>query len=260
MDSRRGKCRLFLVAAGLAILDSSLLAQALGTAAELETISASQLPASMQERFRRIGLRLQKTENARVAYAGILQDSRGARPVEIVIQNPGSVRIAEGGVVGRVTSFDGNRVISSAGALTSDQEKLLETLMADSPEAVFQQLAAGEAFRRIGGGHKVAGTGTGDVPAESVDVYQLFPRGRVTKAVPAATPRFLAFDSSSQVLKYVSYRSAGGLAVTSFFENWKTTGGESHPGRIRRLENGVEVFRVEIQTLQVGTRLAAGQF
>ncbi|MFN0101991.1 MAG: hypothetical protein ACKV2U_07870 [Bryobacteraceae bacterium] len=203
---------------------------------------------------------MQKTENARVLYVGVLRDSRGARPVEIVIQNPGLVRIAEGGTGARVTSFDGNRVFSSVGAVSTDQQRILETMMADAPEAIFQQLASGEAFRRIGGGHKVAGSGTATVPAEFVDVYQLFPMGRVIRALPSATARFFAFDSSSLLLKYVSYRSASGPTVNSRFEEWRTTGGESHPGRIRRLENGVEVFSVDIQAIQVGSRLGAGLF
>ena len=136
----------------------------------------------------------------------------------------------------------------------------METLVADVPEAIFQQLAAGEAFRRIGGGHKVAGSGVGGTPVEYVDVYQLFPRGRITKAVPLATPRFVAFDSATMLLKYVSYRASSGAAVSTCLEDWKTVGGESHPGRIRRLENGTEVFRVEIQGIQAGNRLAAGVF
>ncbi len=98
------------------------------------------------------------------------------------------------------------------------------------------------------------------MPAEFVDVYQLFPQGRVVKARSAATVRFLAFDSSSLLLKYVSYRDQEGKAVSSQFEDWKSAGGERFPGRIRRIENGLEVFSIEVQVMQVGGRVSAAGF
>lgn len=234
--------------------------QTIGAAA-METIQPSRLPVSMRDRFLRLGTRMGKAENARVVYAGTLRDGRGARPVEIAIQTPGLVRIAEGGAGPRVTSFNGKRVYSSTGSVSTDQEKLLETVLADAPESIFMQLASGEAFRQIGGGHKITGAGAATAPPETVDVYQMFPRGAAVRAIPsAAGTRFFAFGSSSMLLHYVSYRNSTGNAVSSQFENWQTTGGERHPGRIRRLENGVETFSVEIQAIQVGGRLGADQF
>lgn len=231
-----------------------------GSDREFETIRASELPTTMQARFRAIGSRLQSGGSARITYGGVLRDGRGSRPIEVTIQNPGLVRIVEGGTGARVTSFDGARVLSTTGPLAAEQQKLMETLVLDTPESVFQQLASGEAFRRIGGGHKVAGSGAGGKAVEYVDVYQLFPRGRAVKARPGATVRFLAFDSSTLMLKYVSYRDPEGRAVSSQFDDWKTAGTERYAGRIRRMENGVEVLSIEIQVVQVGGRLNAAGF
>lgn len=254
-----GLSRTWLLAGALTGLVGSLLGQN-APATGLETIQASRLPVSMQDRFQRLGTRMGKVDSARVVYFGALRDSRGSRPVEISIQTPGHVRITEGGGTARVTSFNGARVYSSAGGVSPEQEKLLETILADAPEGIFLQIASGEAFRRIGGGQKIIGAGAATAPAETVDLYQLFPQGALTKAIPSAGTRFFAFGSSSLLLHYVSYRTRDGVAVSSQFEDWKAAGSEWYPGRIRRLENGTEAFSLDIQTIQVGPRLGVDQY
>jgi hypothetical protein len=220
-----------------------------------ETISAHRMGASMGERLRFMGKRLQSTGNSRVSFTGTLQDAQGARPIEIVVQNPGWSRVAVGGAGGYVLTFNGMR-IAGGGAEAAERARVMETVIGDLPESVFQQVAAGEVWRHIGNGHRMPGP---PERAEYVDVFQ--PRGAASRAVAGGTgTKVLAFDSSTSLLRFVAYPREGDIRVITYFEDWRKTESEMFPGLIRRLENQKEVFRITLQGLALGGRLQANQF
>jgi hypothetical protein len=190
-----------------------------------------------------------------------LTDQRGQRPVEILLQNPASVRISEGGGASRVTSFDGTRVNAATGPLAEEAARLLLTFATDSPEAIFQQLAAGEAYRTIGSRHLITGPAAVGRPPEYVDLYQLLPRAPARAVIPGtARSKTVAFESRSGLIRSVSYHNASNVVITTRYEDWKTAGEEKYPSMIRRLEGGREIFRIEVQSLSIGAPVANGLF
>lgn len=228
---------------------------------QFETIENHQLAPRYFAKLTALGRRLQRKDTARVTYTGVIIDDRGQRQVEIVLQNPGSVRITEAGTVNRVTSFNGERVNNTSGALEDDAARLLVTFATDMPEAIFQQLAAGEAVRPLSSRTLLTGPAAVARPPEYLDVYQMLPRSAAKLAISgAATSKTFAFDSTTGFLRFVSYRSAAGVPITTQFEEWKSTGGEAFPSTIRRLETGREVFRITLQSLSLGTSFANGIF
>jgi hypothetical protein len=226
-----------------------------------EVIPANALPGTMRQRYEQLGERLRKAETSRVVYTGVLKDSAGERPVEIVIQNPGHVRITEQGVPPRIVSFNGTRVNSSSGAATAGQTGILETMLLDSPEALFQQLAKGEAYQKLPARFRLTNRPTPAATEEYVDLYRLFPRGAAAKAIAnTGAVKMIGFDSVSGLPRFVSYARADGTAVAVDFEDWTTSGTEKYPRLIRRLERGVEVFQIRVTAVSVGVRQAAGLF
>jgi len=191
----------------------------------------------------------------------VLTDERGQRAVEIVIQNPASIRISESGSLNRVTSFNGTRVNTAAGPVAEDAARLLLTFATDSPEAIFQQLAAGEAYRTLGTRHRLVGPASVGRPPEFVELYQLLPRDAAKSGIPgAARSKTVAFDEVSGLMRFVSYHNPFEAVVTTQYEDWKAEGGEMYPSVVRRLEGGREVFRIVLQLISIGAPVPNGIF
>ena len=203
---------------------------------------------------------MRKDGAARVAYAAALRDSAGERPVEIVFQNPGLVRISEGGAAPSTISFNGEVVTAGQRNLPERQAKLLETVMVDFPESILTQAVTGEPFRRIGDGFRLTGQGIPATSNETVEVFQLMPVRVTQKALPDLRARMLAFDSISGMLRFVNFLDAKGVKVATHLEGWKTVNGESYPGVVKRIENGTEVMRITINAISVGDKRAAEVF
>ncbi len=227
----------------------------------LDVIPVGRMPGSMQFRYKELGERLKRDGNARVTYSATLRDSSGERPVEIVIQNPRMVRITEQSTPPRFVSFDGTRVLGNGGGATPAQAKLLEAILLDSPEALFQQFAHGESYQRLGGRLRLTNRPTPTASEEYIDLYRMFPRGEGARAIPnSGATKMIGFDSETGLLRMVSYPSGDGTPVLIEFEGWRTVNGEKFPGIITRRERGVEVFQIRVQGIQTGGRAAAAQF
>lgn len=227
----------------------------------LDVIPAGRMPGSMPERFQRLGQRLQKPENSRVVYSGTLRDSIGERAIEMTIQNPNHVRIVEAGTPPRTISFNGERANATGGPASAFQEKLLETILLDSPEAIFQLLANGEAYQKLGGRFRLTDRPTPATREEYVDLYRIFPRGASSVALAkSGRTKTFGFDSESGLLRLVMYSDRDGIPVLVEFEDWRRAGSERFPALIRRRERGTEVLSIRIQSIQLGPRASAASF
>lgn len=205
--------------------------------------------------------RLVRAEKARLQLNGTLQDGGGNRPIQIEWQTSGELRIEEGGGNSGTLRFDGNTLRGSRGALTARDEALVESLAVDLPENLLVEMAGSAASRVIATTLKVAGaTGPND-PEYAVIRLDLQPA--VRRPITPASAKAILVNMSTDLVHSVRYnKELDGRErfVTTLFEAWTTVADDPFPGRIRRLENGVEVFRVTISQGSTGGRAEAARF
>lgn len=94
------------------------------------------------------------------------------------------------------------------------------------------------------------------------DVFQLLTPVRERGQAPTRT-KWYYFDSITGLLKKVSYIDTAlgpETAIETRFDAWQTIAGQSVPGSITRLKNGVEVFNFQRAGVNLGARQSDGTF
>ena len=211
--------------------------------------------------MRAMGTRLSQPGRERVTIAGTLQDDSGSRRVHITLQMPKLFRLEESGGKSRVITFNGNKLTKAKDALDEDDRRLLESVVLDSPEMLFQAIDNGSALRRLGGYFREDDGKAKVYTGRYLDYYQLFPPAEEVDELPASYrhARMVAFDSESQLLAKVWYREAG-VQVETEFANWRDVNGEKIPGQVIRRESGRVVLRLTVDSADVGGKSPDAQF
>lgn len=213
-------------------------------------ITPIDLPPPFSVSHQKSGGRMLSAATAQVSLAGTTTDANGARPAQITIQAPGYMSYREG--QGRAITFDGAKFQTKAGALTVDDQRVIESLLAYFPDSLFLQIATGGGLRRIGGHFQASGGNA----YWTLFAFSPSKRGNLASGGALQQSIFIALDEQTAFINEVRIAinvSPSQQSVTQTqFKNWAQQNGQWFPSQIVRLENGAQVLRFDVQQVNVG--------
>ncbi len=232
-------------------------AQVTARGAETDYVGRSALPGEVRLYAERLGARLRNAGRERLVLAGEFTDASGGRtPAQLVYQLPAKTRLQITGSGARTLVFDGQTARSSLAQIDSTDAKILESLVADIPEGLFDALRRGGALRVLG--HRFRPSPR-VVPNYTGPLYDVM---EVDAAVPTQADRRqrrkrIYFDSRTLLLQSARYWDASPgqpFRVETRFSGWQEISGVPVPGRIERWEANrlVFAFQVSNATVQPG--------
>lgn len=218
-----------------------------------KVIGPGDLPSNFRDLLQQMGNRMTSDSAAQVALTGTMTDASGSRPAQIVVQSPGLLSYQESA---RHITFNGTAAQTKAGQLTSDDQRIFDSLLANFPDMIYLQVATGGSLRRIGSHFRtddgVARSYTG--PYWTVFAFSPKNRPGLAPATPLQEEIFIAVDEQTGLMaevRTVVISVAGQKNVTETqFGNWFQQNGQWFPAKIVRLENGKQVL--SFQTLNAG--------
>lgn len=197
--------------------------------------------------------RLDGVGKQRIVMDATLTEKSGTTPVLVIWQLPNHLRVQAVSGPARVITFDGTTATSSrAGGATADDD-LLESLAADSLEGLLTAVTSGQGYRLLGRGFVPHPSVVPNYTGPSFDLYDLEARVTERRDRPTRHKRF-SFTSGTSLLARVTYRVGTGTVTETVYSDWQVLDGVAVPGRVRRVENEVEVFNLVRGT----TRILAG--
>lgn len=213
------------------------------------------LPPFLAASHRIMGARMTATDKAQMVLIGTTTDAAGSRAAQIVVQAPGYIAYREGTT--RAVTFDGKQMQTKSGLPSQADQALMESLMADLPDAVFLQVAQGGSLRRIGS-HFRTDDGKAKVykgPYWTVHAFSPSPGKGNSAYSTLKRSVFIAQDEATGLVAEIRNitTSGGRQTVTQTqFGNWTKQGDQWFPGTITRLENGKQTLRFAMQQANVG--------
>jgi hypothetical protein len=228
-------------------------------------INLNTLPAQFGGALQALGGRMTNANNASTTFSGTITDDSGSRQAQITVQAPGLLRFQDS-ASSRVLTFNGNQFQSKNGSGQQNDQRVEESLMANLPDTIFLQLAAGGGLRRIGGGFR---TDDGKNPNYTGPYWLLYafsprPRPGMTAGQPLQQPIFIAIDEQTGLLAEVRMVANSGKpnqqVTQTQFQNWFQQGGQWFPRTIIRLENAKQVLSFQVQQAGVGGQSPATSF
>jgi hypothetical protein len=227
-------------------------------------ITTGSLPPVLALLNQRMGARMTASANAQLSLVGTTTDSKGARTATITIQAPGLLSYRETG--GYAATFGGTSFSTSSGAPTSADEPIMESLLANFPDAVLLQALNGAAIRIIGRHFR---TGSGNASSYSGPYWTLIAfaptrRNGLSWGQPLQQEVFLAIDEKTGMLAEVRRVVQNGnnppQVTQTQFLNWTQQGNQWFPSQIVRLEAGKQTLSFVMQSASVGAAVAATVF
>lgn len=173
-----------------------------------------------------------------------------AAPVnfQMRFEPPERIRIEEQGAP--VAGFDGRDHWKAGATPQKSDRDLLETLVYDSAERFFVLQANGSATRRLGGPFRerngAAYTGASYYLYQVVDQLQ--------HGEPRAQTKVFLINSRSLELQRVRYHLPNGTRVETRYEGWRDVNGQWIPATATRLENGVQILRINLVAAATAAR------
>lgn len=212
-----------------------------------------------------VGGRMQDPEKARITIAGTVTDASGTRNAQITIQAPGLLSYRED--QGKAITFDGSQASTKTGSLSGNDKAVFESLLADFPDSIFLQVAAGGSIRRIGSHFRTDDGTAKDYTGPYWTVLAFSPKSRpgLRRGEPLQQDLFIAVDENTGFIAEVRTAMESGsgapqLVTQTKFENWIQQDGQWFPGRIVRLENGRETLTFQTQQAIAGASAAVETF
>ena len=227
-------------------------------------INASSLPYDLGNSLTAMGSQMQSTGAAQAVFVGVVTDSSGTRTARITVQAPCYVSYQES--ASRALSFDCNRLKSASGTISAADDPILESLMANLPDTVFLQVAGGGSIRRLpvtfrnddGTNPNYAG------PWWNMYVFNPIPRAALVADGPFQQQLFLAVDSATRLPAEVrvieNERTPTQKVIQTKYSGWFQQAGQWFPGKIVRLEGGLQVLSFQVQQAAVGGATATSAF
>jgi hypothetical protein len=254
--------RLIAALGGLLALSAASPAQDLQLGAG-DYIGPADLPPDVAAVLVKAGSRLMDASRAQVSVAGTVTDAQGRRTAQITIQAPGYLAYREG--QSRALTFDGREFARRSSAAEGDDERIMQSLLAHVPDALFLQFAAGGSWRRIGS-HFRGDASAGDDGARfwTVWAFSPKPRPRLNRGQALQQDLYVAFDEETWTIaevRSISSDLSGKSTVTQTrFSGWLQQNGQWFPQRIVRLEDGREVLDFQTAQVSVGAALPVASF
>jgi len=223
-------------------------------------IGPHDLTMDLADSLTKMGGRMTAASNANVTVAGTVTDSSGPRAVTITVQSPGYLRYAEHG---RAITFDGKHfTASSGGQLSTDDLRLVESLLAYFPDTVFLQLARQGSIRRVGNGFRADNGKAADYQGPWWTIYMFTPSAweGLAPGQPLQQKIFIAIDEQTSLLSEVRAVDNSGrpdqMVMQTKVGKWFQQGTQWFPGTITRLENGHQVLQFQASQASAGTQVA----
>lgn len=220
------------------------------------------LPPDWQMALMAHGDRLQKSGKERLVLIGtVTRKDYPSSPCQITYELPNQVRYQEQGSNAETVIFDGNRLSKGDGNVAKDDTDLIETLVYDSPERFLYSPLNRVPMRKLGSRFRMDGGKGPTYSGPTYDVFQILDQvqqGSKTKT----QSKYYHVNSDSQLVERVYYQDADNpkVKVQVFLEDWTTISNNRVPRTIRRLENGLEVFRFSLSSATMGPSVPDGIF
>lgn len=210
------------------------------------------------------GDRMLKPGKERMVLAGtITRPASGSEPFQLVRQLPDLTRLdVQGAGTGApAIGFDGSAPWTTAGRFEAGDSGLIESLVYDTPERFFFMQAQGVPARKLGANFRMDGkTGT-PYSGPCYDIYLAVDSVRTANGTKLQ-PKYYLVNSSTLLLERIQYRdaSAGNVSIETVISDWLTVNGNRVPKTILRLEKGVEVLRLTVNSAAFGPAATDGAF
>ena len=227
-------------------------------------VGPGDLPTVFGSVLQVMGGRLTTAANAQITLTGTTIDSAGTRQGTVTIQAPYQFSYREGS--GKAITFNGTAVQSSAGSVTAADAPIVESLLALMPDGVMLQAANGGGVRRIATHARIDDGKTANYMGPYLTVLEFAPTKRNGLAWGSAFQQelFVAVDEKtglvSEVRRSVKSGEAPVRVTQTQFQNWFQQGTQWYPGKIVRLEGGIQTLSFEIETANTGTASALQAF
>jgi hypothetical protein len=216
------------------------------------------LPALLALAHENSGGRLTSGDNATVNLMGMITDPKGSRVAQITIQAPGYMAYRDG--QGQSVVFNENGFQGKSGPPGSDDDPIMESLLAHFPDALYLQVATGGTYRRVGSHFRDGSAG----PYVTLLAFSPKSRPGLAKGRALQQELFIAIDEAtgliSEVRTAVNLGSQHQQVTQTQFLNWTQQSGQWLPGTITRLENGKQTLAFQVQGASVGPALATTTF
>lgn len=209
-------------------------------------VSPGQIHGFGDRPLKALGQRMLKAGLERSTTAGTLTDAAGQSPVMFIRQLPGRARLERSGPgAGVLLVNDQGRGVSSRGQASEVELDLLESLVSDSVEAFFADMADGASGRYLGAGFRANQDRSTTYRGPYYEIFDLFPIVGHRPSQPRKHKRF-HFDMSTGLLGRVLYQqtapNGAQILVETRFSEWLERGGEKVPALIERFEGGQRVL------------------
>jgi hypothetical protein len=227
-------------------------------------IGPSDLPTVLSSILQTLGGRLTSASAAQVHLVGTTTDASGSRSAQITIQSPGLFSYQE--AEGRSIIFNGTTVQTNAGAPTVEDEPILESLLSNFPDMAILQAANGGGVRKIAIHARTDDGKSATYSGPYWTVLEFAPVKRAGFAWGEALQQelFICIDEKTRLISEVRrvVRNGTGFipATQTQFQNWFQQGTQWFPGKIIRLEGGVQTLSFQVQTAAAGAASAVTAF
>ena len=227
-------------------------------------VGPGDLPVVLASLLQTMGNRLTTSAMAQIHLVGTTTDASGTRSAQITIQAPGQFSYTES--QGKTITFNGKAVQTNSGAATVADQPIVESLLADFPDMVILQAANGGGFRKVAT-HARTDDGTSAVyagPFWTVLEFAPGTRSGLTWGQPLQQELFICVDEKtrliSEVRRAVRTGPASATITQTQFQNWFQQGSQWFPGKIVRLDSGVQTLSFQVQTATTGVASAVTAF
>jgi hypothetical protein len=232
------------------------LTQSVNSNKKSDFIEAGDLPPHLLAVLEKTGKRMTSPLTAQVSLTGTITDANGTRTGQINVQAPGLLSYREG--QSRSVTFNGTAFRTKSGQRNTDDDRVLESLLAHFPDAVCLQVAAGGSYRRVGTHFRTDDGKTKGYrgPYWSVLAFSPATRKGLARGKALQQNLFIAIDETSGLISEVRVVEKSSATqqtvVQTQFTNWTQQGEQWYPGQIVRLEDGKQSLSFRVQQFAVG--------
>ena len=227
-------------------------------------ISPRDLPSRMAISHEQTGKRMSSADKAQVAITGTITDAKGSRQAQVTIAAPGYMSYRED--KGKSLVYDGAGLKGSAGPLVTEEDGLVESLLAHFPDSIYLQFATGGSSRRIGSHFRADGGKAAGYTGPYYTVISFSPAKRTGLEPGKALQQeiFVLIDEKTDLIaevRTVVNASRGAATVNQTqFGNWRKQDDQWFPNTITRMENGKQIFSFQVLQAVAGPADAAEKF
>jgi len=205
------------------------------------------LRPELRSSLQKHGPRLTTAGQERLVSSGTLS-TRGGSPVAVRLTQelPNLTRV-DYTANSQSAGFDGSQQWKSTGSLQSDDQNLLESLAYDSPDRFFLMQTNGVAPRHLGNAFRIDGQVKTAYSGPRYNIYYIVDTIKTGSGATKTQGKYYMVNFNTQLVERVFYEDVNTkVPVQIVVDKWMQSGGNTVPQTVRRLENNVEVWRLQM--------------